>query len=215
MLLNGGKCLTMHVTFARNPPQPPPLRIDDTELAVVPSLKVLGLTIQSDLHWDKQVNNMVVKSGRKLFLLKRLKKFNLPQCDLVAIYIGYIRPILEHAVPVWSSGLTKRQSEQLERLQKMACRTIMGNSYTGYQHALEHLGLSTLATRREHLCLNFARSLMDSEFRDWLPPHRAQITGRVTRNNHKLNCPKVKTNRYLNSCIPYMTRLISDFFFFL
>ncbi|CAH1267096.1 TBCK [Branchiostoma lanceolatum] len=211
MLLNGGKCLTMHVTFARNPPQPPPLRIDDTELAVVPSLKVLGLTIQSDLHWDKQVNNMVAKSGRKLFLLKRLKKFNLPQCDLVAIYIGYIRPILEYAVPVWSSGLTKRQSDQLERLQKRACRTIMGNSYTGYQHALEHLGLSTLATRREHLCLKFARSLMDSEFRDWLPPQRAQITGRVTRNNHKLNCPKVKTNRYLNSCIPYMTRLINKY----
>ncbi|XP_066267579.1 uncharacterized protein [Branchiostoma lanceolatum] len=200
----------MHITFARNPPPPPRLRIDGTELAVVPCLKVLGLTIQSDLHWDRQVNNMAAKAGRKLFLLKRLKKFNLPQGDLVAIYIGYVRPILEYAVPVWNSGLTKHQSDQLERLQKRACRTITGSSYNGYSHALEHLGLSILATRREQLCLKFARSLMDSEFRDWLPPPRAQITGRVTRNSHKLNCPKARTNRYLNSSIPYLTRLINQ-----
>ncbi|KAI8498388.1 hypothetical protein Bbelb_235900 [Branchiostoma belcheri] len=199
MLLNGGKCLTMHVTFTKNPPPPPPLLINETELAVVPSLKVLGLHMQNDLHWDDQVNSMVTKTGRKLFLLKRLKKFNLPEGDLVAIYIGYVRPILEYAVPVWHSGLTKRQSDQLERLQKRACRTIMGKDYCGYSHALQHLGLTTLASRREQLSLKFARSLLGSEFRDWLPPPRAQITGRVTRNNHKLNCPKARTKRYLNS----------------
>ncbi|KAI8488360.1 hypothetical protein Bbelb_339560 [Branchiostoma belcheri] len=63
---------------------------------------------------------------------------------------------------------------------------------------------------REQLTLKFARSLLGSEFRDWLPPPRAQITGRVTRNNHKLNCPKARTKRYLNSCVPYMTRLVNQ-----
>ncbi|KAI8494384.1 hypothetical protein Bbelb_276100 [Branchiostoma belcheri] len=106
--------------------------------------------------------------------------------------------------------LTKRQSDQLERLQKRACRTIMGKDYCGYSHALQHLGLTALASRREQLTLKFARSLLGSEFRDWLPPPRAQITGRVTRNNHKLNCPKARTKRYLNSCVPYMTRLVNQ-----
>ncbi|KAI8509168.1 hypothetical protein Bbelb_130160, partial [Branchiostoma belcheri] len=87
---------------------------------------------------------------------------------------------------------------------------VMGKDYCGYSHALQHLGLTTLASRREQLTLKFARSLLGSEFRDWLPPPRAQITGRVTRNNHKLNCPKARTKRYLNSCVPYMTRLVNQ-----
>ncbi|CAH1270908.1 Hypp4508 [Branchiostoma lanceolatum] len=80
---------------------------------------------------------------------------------------------MEYAVPVWNSGLAKRQSDQLERLQRRACRTIMGNGYTVIN---THLNTSDfqLRTEREQLCLKFARSLM--EFRDWLPPPRAQIT---------------------------------------
>ena len=75
-------------------------------------------TQQNNLHWDVQVNQMIGKACKKLYFLKRLRRFNIPQSDLVIIYTGYIRPTLEYAAPVWSSGLTKAQTEKLERVQK-------------------------------------------------------------------------------------------------
>ncbi|KAI8496417.1 transcription termination factor, RNA polymerase II [Branchiostoma belcheri] len=48
-------------------------------------------------------------------------------------------------------------------------RIVLGNDYTGYANALQHLGLTSLVDRREQLCLKFARTLMESTFREWLP----------------------------------------------
>jgi len=209
MLLNGAKCLAMHITFVRNPPPLPPLHIDNTPLAVATCLKVLGLHIQNNLHWDVQVQQMVGKASKKLYLLKRLRRFNLPCNDLITIYTGYIRPILEYAAPAWTPGLTKEQVQKLEHVQKRACRIILGNAYTGYSHALQSLGLTSLADRREQLCLNFAKSLLTSSFRDWLPLSRGEISGRDTRNKQKLNAPLCRTNRHKNSPIPYLVRLLN------
>ncbi|XP_066289716.1 uncharacterized protein [Branchiostoma lanceolatum] len=199
----------MHITFCRNHPPLPPLRVNNAPLAVAPSLKILGLHIQNNLHWDVQVKQMVGKAAKKLYLLKRLKRFMLSRNDLITIYTCYIRPILEYAAPAWTSGLTKLQTEKLEQIQKRACRIILGNDYTGYSLALQHLGLTTLAQRREDLCLNFARSLMESSFRDWLPSTIGDISGRHTRNKQKLNTPLCRTNRLKNSPIPYLVSLLN------
>ena len=210
MLLNSNKCLVMHVNFCRNPPLLPPLQIDEVSLPVVPCMKLLGVIVQNNLHWDKQVSYMVGRASRKLYFLKRLKRFNISYTDLTTIYTGYIRPILEYAAPAWTPGLTKTQERILERVQRRACRIILGNTYAGYDNALQHLSLPSLAERRELLCLKFAKTLLKSEHRDWLPPQRAQTTGRSTRNSVKLDCPRARTNRYKNSPIPFMCHLLNN-----
>ncbi|CAH1261561.1 Hypp2390 [Branchiostoma lanceolatum] len=44
------------------------------------------------------------------------------------------------------------------------------------------LGLDTLERRRDHLCLAFAKKLMQSaDFRQWFPQRRGDISGRSTR----------------------------------
>ncbi|KAI8503784.1 hypothetical protein Bbelb_187550 [Branchiostoma belcheri] len=85
--------------------------------------------------------------------------------------------------------------DQLERVQKRAFRTVMGSTYTGYSHALEHLALPTLASRREQLCLKFARSLMNSDFRAWLPLHRSLA------EESSLAQP-TRDDRHLWRCVP-------------
>ncbi|XP_076030018.1 uncharacterized protein LOC143018505 [Oratosquilla oratoria] len=44
-------------------------------------------------------------------------------------------------------GKRVMQQQQQEKVQKRACRTILGNDYTTYWHALTTLGLPTLADR--------------------------------------------------------------------
>ncbi|KAI8487332.1 hypothetical protein Bbelb_351300, partial [Branchiostoma belcheri] len=74
-------------------------------------------------------------------------------------FCGYIRPTLEYAAPCWSSALTQKQSDALERVQKRACRIILGRRNNSYTETLALLDLQRLADRREHLCSDFATSV--------------------------------------------------------
>ena len=210
MKLNPKKCKVVHVTFMREKPALPALSIDQNLLEVCDTVKVLGVTIQADLKWDSQVDYMLTSANRKLFVLCRLKKFGVQDTELVPIYTGYVRPVLEYAVPVWHSSLTANQTKRLERVQKRACKIILGRRYSGYTEALRTLTLCTLAERRTQLCLDFARKLFKSNFRNWLPPLRKEISGRQTRNGDDLDTPTCKTERYKKSPIPYMCRLLND-----
>ncbi len=60
---------------AWNRPAWPSLFIDQNILKICDSVKVLGVTIQSDLKWDGQVDHMLSLANSKLFALRRLKKF--------------------------------------------------------------------------------------------------------------------------------------------
>ena len=52
-----------------------------------------------------------------------------------------VRSILELAVPVWNAGLTKHESNQIERVQRSAFHIILGEGYVCYENALETLDL--------------------------------------------------------------------------
>ena len=64
---------------------------------------------------------MVSNASRRLFILCKLKRNGVNTDDLLSIYTMYIRPLLEFGVPVWRSGLTISQSDELVRVQKRAC----------------------------------------------------------------------------------------------
>ena len=201
----------MHLHFTKIPPPLPPLQIDGHTLQEVKTAKLLGVWVQSDLKWNIQVNHMTKQGSKRLYLLRRLKQFSLPSEDLVVVYTTYIRPVLEYAVPVWSSGLTDRQSSLLESVQRRACRCILGKRYTNYVEACTQLNLQTLAKRRELLCSTFGRKLLTNNlFRSWLPPNRGQISNRRTRGCDQLDTVRARTERFRNSAIPYIVRLLNN-----
>ncbi|CAH1258207.1 Hypp1975 [Branchiostoma lanceolatum] len=167
--------------------------------------------MQADLRWNAHVDHMVKKGGMRLFLLRKLKAFRLPTEDLVTIYTSYVRPVCEFAVPAWHPGLTQAQRNQLEKIQRRALRTILGKSYTHYADACLLLGLETLELRRDHLCLAFARKLLQShECRHWFPPRRGDISGRKTRSSSKPDSFRTTTERFKKSPMPYMAMLLNN-----
>ena len=72
------------------------------------------------------------------------------------MYKGYIIPVLENAAPVWHSGHTRTQTDNLESIKKKVCRIILGQLYIRYDQALVALALETLVKRRVNLCTTFA-----------------------------------------------------------
>ena len=81
-------------------------------------------------------------------------------CD---VYVKEIRSLLKLTVPAWHSGLTLKQSADIERVQKVAVKVILSDLATGKSDmALVVLDLEPLEVRRERLCLSFAKKTLKS-----------------------------------------------------
>ena len=83
--------------------------------------------------------------------------------SLFDVYTKEVRSILELAVPVWHSGLTKLQGLDIERIQKVSFKIILGTQYTTYSRACELLSTESLQDRRIKLCHKFAEKNVKSE----------------------------------------------------
>ena len=119
-------------------------------------------------------------------------------------YKSYVRPVIEYADVVWHSGLTYKQAGDLERIQIRACRTILGHQFSTYTESIKQCNLDRLSERRVDHCLKFARGLVDNpRTSHLLPPTRISTHGRNLRNANKFPQPKIKTNRFKQSPIPY------------
>ena len=124
----------MRITFMKNPPIPEILSIGDSQLSYVPTFTIMGVYIQQNLKWDTHINEVLKKCNRKLYMFRM--EYKLPIPDLIQIYVGYIRPVLEYCAPAFNGGLTLEHIQNLERIQKRVCKIIVGTCYTNYEDAL-------------------------------------------------------------------------------
>ena len=129
--------------------------------------------------------------------------------DLVNIYVLYVRSILEQSCQVWSSSLTVENFHDLERVQKNALKIILQEDYENYSSALTITGLDTLFTRRDDLCLKFARSCTKNEKTAYMFPKNPVSYAMSTRFRKKYLETHAKTERLKSSAIPYMQGLLN------
>ena len=61
-----------------------------------------------------------------------MKKLDLKPSVILDVFVKEIRSILELAVPAWHSGLTIKQSADIERVQRVAVNIILSDCNTGY-----------------------------------------------------------------------------------
>ena len=61
------------------------------DLEVVYTTKLVGVTLTSDVKFHQHVNNMFKSVNSKLWMLRRLKQFEIKSADLIEIYTTFIR----------------------------------------------------------------------------------------------------------------------------
>ena len=123
------------------------IKLKDDTIETINEVKLLGTTITSDLSWSKNTKNLVKDSNKRMQFLHRAKK-----------------------LAVWHSSLTKKDSRDLERVQKSALKVILGEKYTSYEEALRAIRIDSLEERREKICLKFAQQcLRNDKLRDMFP----------------------------------------------
>ena len=142
MKLNAKKCKEMRICFLKDPIELPHLKIDDQQLELVTSHKVLGLVIQNNLKWNNHIESIFTKASKRLHILRVLRRGGVEINDLISIYSALIRSLLEYCCVVWHHALPSYLSQELERIQKRAFKIIVPT--LSYSEALHFLNLRTL-----------------------------------------------------------------------
>ena len=100
MNFNASKCYSMSVTLSRNSIVTT-YYLNGIPLSVVNHCKYLGIIIQSDLNWNKHVEQKASKANSMLPLIQRNLKISSTKTKELA-YKALVRPHLENASTVWS-----------------------------------------------------------------------------------------------------------------
>ena len=101
---------------------------------------------------------MLKKANRHLFLLRLLKRFGFDQEELEVVYKCYDRPVIGYGDVVWHSGLCTKETADFERIQRRACRIILGHEFKSYRDAVGKCNLEYLKDRRETTAKNLLRA---------------------------------------------------------
>ena len=141
-----------------------------------------------------------------------MKVLDLEPTVILDVYLKEIRSLLELAVPAWHSGLTLKQSVDIERVHRVALAIILSDVATGkselnYDMAMVVLEIEPLEVRRQKLCLSFAKKTLKSRHCDMFSVNGNQ---HYTRNKTKYFENQTNTKRYFNSPLNYLTRLLNS-----
>ena len=180
-------------------------------LNVQKSHKILGLFVQNDLRWGTQVDYMVKKGSKKIWMLRRMRQMGVDQRTIASYWKAEGLCHLEYCSPVYSGALTVQQERDLARVHRRAVAAITGRHCRGEEFvaACSSLGLEDdLSQRRLRLARDFAkRTVEKSRHQDLFTrlenPPNTRSGGKVWRD------PKCHTQRHLQSAVPHLTRLLN------
>uniref|UniRef100_A0AAQ6IR24 Reverse transcriptase domain-containing protein n=1 Tax=Anabas testudineus TaxID=64144 RepID=A0AAQ6IR24_ANATE len=131
--LNTLKTVEMTVDFRKNRLAPLPLTIHNTTVSTVTSFRFLGSTISQDMKWSSHIETVRKKSHQRLYFLRQLMKFNLPQELLTMFYTAIIQSVLCTSITVWFGSATKQDRHRLQRVIRSA-EKIIGTELPSIQH---------------------------------------------------------------------------------
>ncbi len=188
--LNTLKTMEMIVDFRRNPPALPPLTIMNSTVTAVESFRFLGTTISQDLKWDIHIDSIVRKAQQRLYFLRQLRKFNLPQELLKQFYSAIIESVLCTSITVWFSSATKSDLRRLRRVVRTAER-IVGTTLP----TLQELYLSRVSKRAGKITLD--------------PAHPAHSLFELLPSGRRYRALSTRTTRHRNSFFPQAIHLMN------
>ncbi|KAL0157206.1 hypothetical protein M9458_048452, partial [Cirrhinus mrigala] len=181
--LNTLKTVEMIIDFRRNPPALPPLIIMDSTVATVESFRFLGTNISQDLKWDNHIDSIVKKAQQRLYFLRQLRRFNLPQELLKQFYSAITESVLCSSITVWFGSATKTDIRRLQRTVR-AAEKIIGIPLPN----LHDLYTSRVRKRAKKITLD--------------PSHPAHSLFELLPSGRRYRALCIKTARHKNSFFP-------------
>ena len=176
-------------------------------------VNLLGVWLQEDGGWQKQVNETCKKAYRRMSFLTKLRYAGVNREDLIHNYKQFVRSSLEYCSVAIHSSLTEAQSNSLEHCQAVALRIILQDSYETYEQSLLLTGLEKLSARRAARCLDFSLKCIDHKQNQRFFPRNPNLDNSIeAREREEFVVHFARTEQYRRSTIPSCQRLLNDHF---
>ncbi|KAK3560705.1 hypothetical protein QTP86_014734, partial [Hemibagrus guttatus] len=189
--LNTLKTGEMIVDFRRYTPALPPLTIMNSTVPTVESFRFLGTTISQDLKWDTHIDATIKKAQQRLYFLRQLRKFNLPQELLIHFYSAVTESVLCTSITVWFGSATKSDMRRLQRTVRTAERIIGAPLPT-----LQELYTSRVRKRALKITLD--------------PSHPGHLLFDLLPSGRRYRAATTRTARHKNSFFPQAVYLLNS-----
>ena len=189
--LNVSKTKELIVDFSRKQQRNyTPISIAGTEVERVDCFKYLGVHITEDLTWARHTNSLVKKARQRLYHLRRLRDFKLPERVLRNFYTSTIESILSGCITTWMGSSNKKDYLALRRVVHSAERTI-------------RCSLPDLRDIYSQRCRSKANKIIKE------PSHPANHLFSLLPSGKRYRSIKARTNRMRNSFYPKAIRLLN------
>ena len=129
MSVNKGKTKSMIISSSNKDTKwDPQFQAGDTRIKAVNDYPFLGVKVDSDLRFNQHVSKIETKCKKRVNIIKCLssKDWGNSLETQRALYLTYIRMVLEYASPSWSSWTASSNIQRLQRIQNEALRSVAG-----------------------------------------------------------------------------------------
>ena len=202
MAFHPDKCTVLPVTKKKQPFQHEYI-LHNHILESVTSAKYLGVTVQSNLKWDKHINDITSKGNKTLGFLKRNLKTSNQQVKSQA-YQALVRPKLEYSCSVWDPHTSESKSK-IEMVQRRAARYVCNRYHntSSVTDMLDTLNIPTLSQRRLRTRLVMMYKI--SYHLVAIPSDTLILADSRTRKNHQLTYRYIYSSKdsYRHSFFPF------------
>ena len=165
------------------------------------SIKILGVTIDSELNWSNQVNTVKKKAFNITRNIHRVSHL-LPRKYRINLYNAIISPQFSYADIIWG-GCRQKESKSLQRVQNFAAKSITGHrKYDSATNSLRELNFLNLEQRREvHATVFVHKALLHQNTENINNQYQNCMSTANTRyaEQRKLTVPKHKTTKFEKS----------------
>ena len=185
------------------------INIEGHRVESVETLKLVGFTFGSRAGAAAHVGAVTEKIRKKMWMLYKLREAGFKGQHLFKLYCVYLRSIVEYCSVVYHSMLTGGQSQELERIQRLAVRICYGGQEDTDALVQTHC-IQTLAERRGRRCDKFLRkAFQHPRFSErWFPQRGPQHM--ELRRRRWTEESRASTNRRFNSPLAYLRRRANE-----
>lgn len=179
------------------------LSYNGTELNLTTADKILGVNIDANLTWNEHFNFICKKISTYIWLLSRIQHF-INYEHKVIFYNAYIHPHFNYCNIIWGNSSNYNMSK-IVKLQKRACKIILGNEYSSFEDAKSRLSIlsfeQSMFVNKAKIMFKVTHSLLPKYICELFEKKRDQSNQTTLRSTSGQNfrIPKPNINVFKNS----------------
>ena len=189
--VNVSKTKEIIFDFRRRKTQTTPLRINNELVQITDTYKYLGINIDQNLDWHAHTDALIKKMNQRLYFMRKLKSFKVSNNIIKLFYLSSIQSIILFGISCWGGNLTQTDKTRIDRLIRKS-----GKMLNCTFQSFDHLFRETVAKKGTNIIKD--------------PNHPLCNEFRVSARSGRLLAIPARTERYKNSFVPTVSRILRE-----